>query len=243
MTQASVRIQASPQPRSVAAPDAPREDLYTGIHKALRALLCDVLVAAGRMDGFDDSETAATLARVRNLIELARHHVHHENQHVHPVLEARRRGSSARLAKEHVEHEEAFERLETAVRAVERAAGVAREQAALALYRELALYAAQDFLHMHAEETQANSFLWQTCSEEELRGVHQAIVSGIEPELMARYVRWLIPSMTPSERVGLLTGARGSMPAHVFEGMLRTVKPHLSEQDWAKLGRAFALPA
>jgi hypothetical protein len=57
------------------APNASRrEDLYTGIHKALRAQLCDALVAAGRMDCGDEAEVADTLARVRQVIELTRHH-------------------------------------------------------------------------------------------------------------------------------------------------------------------------
>jgi hypothetical protein len=36
--------------RQVAAAQAPRMDLYAGIHKALRALMADTLLAVGRMD-------------------------------------------------------------------------------------------------------------------------------------------------------------------------------------------------
>lgn len=34
----------------------PRVDLYVGIHKAMRALMADILVAVGKMDPADDSE-------------------------------------------------------------------------------------------------------------------------------------------------------------------------------------------
>ncbi|HWA39384.1 MAG TPA: hemerythrin domain-containing protein [Burkholderiales bacterium] len=220
----------------------PREDLYTGIHKALRALLCDTLVRAGAMDVEDGEETAVVLAAVRNLIDLTRHHLHHENQHVHPLLEARVAGATASLMREHIEHEEAFERLEAAVRAVEQAAGAARAAAALALYRELALYAAEDFRHMHEEETRTNALLWERCTDAELKAAHHAIVSGIAPDLMARYVRWLVPSMTPAERAALLAGAQASVPPQVFAGMLQMVRPLIGEAGWAKLGRALALP-
>ena len=39
--------------QQVAATQAPRVDMYSGIHKALRALMADTLVAVGRMDGAD----------------------------------------------------------------------------------------------------------------------------------------------------------------------------------------------
>lgn len=220
----------------------PKEDLYTGIHKALRALLCDTLARAGAMDAEDGEETATVLAAVRNLVDLTRHHLHHENQHVHPLLEARASGATASLIREHVEHEEAFERLEAVVRTVEQACGAARDAAALALYRELALYAAEDFRHMHEEETRTNALLWERCTDAELKAAHHAIVSGIAPELMARYVRWLVPSMTPAERAALLAGARASVPPQEFAGMLQRIRPLIGEAGWRKLGRALELP-
>jgi len=212
-----------------------REDLYTGIHKALRALLCDTLVATGRMDPRDDADVVATLARVRQVIELGRHHLHHENQHVHPLLEARRRGAAAASAREHTEHEQSFERLEALAQRVERTEGAAREAAALGLYRDLALYAAEDFLHMHAEETENNALLWAHCSDEELKGIHHAIVASVTPQLMTEYLRWMAPAMTPSERADFLSEMRGGVPSEVFAGVLQFVRSVIGEREWSKL--------
>jgi hypothetical protein len=212
-----------------------REDLYSGIHKAMRALLCDTLVAAGRMDTADEDDVAQTLGRVRLMIELSRHHLHHENQHVHPALEGRRRGASAASAREHVEHLQAFERLEALALRVERSQDAAREAAALALYRELALYVAEDFRHMHAEETDNNAVLWEQFSDDELKAVHQAIVSSVSPRLMTEYLRWLAPAMTAGERAGFLCGMRQAMPGEMFAGVAELVRSVLSERDWAKL--------
>lgn len=231
MNQAAVQVSGTP--RAAAAPR--REDLYTGIHKALRALLCDALVAAGRMDCADQGEVSATLGRVRQVIRLTRYHLHHENQHVHPVLEARRRGAACDAAREHTEHEAAFERLEALAGAVERGAGEAREAASLALYRELALFAAEDFRHMHDEETALNAALWSHFSDEELKVIHHAIVSAVAPDLMAEYLRWLVPAMTPSERAGFLSEMRQAAPAEAFGGVLQLAKSALDERAWAKL--------
>ena len=73
-------------------------DMYTLVHKGIRAFMGSTLTAVGRMDANDREETAATLAEVRALAMFLRAHLHHENQFVHPALEARRPGSAAGYA-------------------------------------------------------------------------------------------------------------------------------------------------
>lgn len=230
MSQAVLRM----RPKA-ASSELPREDLYTGIHKAMRAMVCDTLVAAGRMDCADEAEVAQALGRVRLMIELSRHHLHHENQHVHPAMEARQRGASAASAREHTEHEQAFERLEALALRVERSSGAAREAAALALYREVALYAAHDFLHMHAEETGNNALLWSHCSDQELRDIHHAILASVGPRLMTDYLRWLAPALSPAERAELLSQMRAGVPSEVFSGVLALFRSVLGEREWHKV--------
>lgn len=225
MQPAVIQMQALPR----------RADLYTGIHKAMRMLMCDTLVALGRLDTSDAEELAATLARLRHVIELSRHHLHKEDQHVHPAMESRRRGSTFRMRKDHTEHEEAFERLEALALRVERSQGPAREDASLELYRAFALYMAEDLVHMHAEETENNAVLWAHFDDAELHGIHQAILASMDPQLLTEYLRWLAPAMTPAERAGLLSGMRASTPAEVFAGFAALVRSVLGERDWTKL--------
>jgi hypothetical protein len=214
---------------------ARREDLYTGIHKAMRALLCDTLVALGRMDCADEVQAGETLGQVRLAIELGRHHLHHENQHVHPVMESRVRGSTSAAARAHTEHEESFQRLEALVLRVERGRGAAREAAALELYRAFALHVADDLAHMHGEETQGNALLWAHCSDEELKAAHRAILASVGPRLMGEYLRWLAPAMTPSERAALLSEMRQSVPSEEYSGVLQLVRSLIGEREWSKL--------
>jgi hypothetical protein len=188
-----------------------RFDLYTVIHKALRAQLCDTLVALGRMDASDDADVAAALAALRRVLVLGRHHLHQENQHIHPALEARARGAACASVREHTEHAEALERLEALALHVERGRGEVREAAALELYRELALHAAKDFAHMHAEETENNAVLWEHYSDAELAGIQRAILASIGPQLMNENLRALAPAVTPAERAALLSGMRGGV--------------------------------
>ena len=92
--------------QQVAATQVPRVDMYAGIHKALRALMADTLVAVGRMDSSDSLELAQTTQRVVELLDFCRSHLRHENEFVHAAIEARAAGASAAIAHEHEEHEQ-----------------------------------------------------------------------------------------------------------------------------------------
>jgi hypothetical protein len=222
------------------APAAPRVDLYTAVHKGLRTLMGETLVAVGRIDVADPAEVADVLARVRGLLDLCREHLEIENRHIHAALEARSPGASGETAADHVGHARAFASLESDVQALERAAPERRAAAALHLYRQLAVFVGENFLHMQIEETDNTAILWQTHTDEELAGIHRAIVTSIPPAKMAVFLRWMVPSMTPAERAKMLGGMRLGMPAAAFEGVLAVVKPHLTGRDWEKLSLALA---
>jgi len=219
--------------RLVRDPDAvapPRVDMYTLVHKGIRAFMGATLEALGRLDERDADEVAHTLAQVRSLASFLRAHLHHENQFVHPALEARHPGAARRTAGDHVEHERAIEHLGVAVLAVEKAGDAARGGAVLALYRELAQFTAENLEHMHFEETENNAQLWAAYSDDELQRIHEAILASIEPEIFTLGMRWMAPAMTPVE----LAAFAANLPAPVVLG-LRDV---LSERAWAKLTAA-----
>lgn len=217
---------------------APRPELYTPVHKGLRAAMSDALLAVGRLDCDDPNEVAEVLARVRGLLALCREHLEQEERAIHTAMEARCPGSASQTASDHRDHLLSFISLEAAVQVVEQALAAERAGAALRLYRELAVFVGENFLHMHVEETENTSILWQTHSDADLAGIHQSIVSAIPPQQMAAFLRWMVPYQSPAERAAMLGAMQRSAPAQVFEGVLATVRPHLSQRDWGKLAAA-----
>jgi len=220
-----------------------RLDLYMPVHKGLRAAMCDSLLAVGRMDCDDPQEVREVLARVRALLSLCRDHLEHEEREIHSAMEARCPGSAAQTAGDHRDHQMAFVALEADIQAFERAAGGERARAALRLYRQLALFVGENFVHMHTEELENTAILWQTYSDAELAGMHRSIVSAIPPERMAVYMRWMVPFQNPAERAAMLGAMQLTAPAPVFEGVLASVRPHLGRADWEKLASALGRPA
>lgn len=225
---------------STALPSKPaRADLYDPIHRALRLFMTDTLGRVGWLDTGDAAEMAATLAQVESLLGACRSHLTHENRHVHPAIEARQPGTTARIADDHRDHEEHIAALQTDVAALRRSPDHA---AAQRLYRHLALFIADNFQHMHHEETAHNQALWASYSDAELQAIEAEIVGSLSPEQMALVLRWMAPALPPAMRAAMFGQMKATIPPEGFRQVLDLVRPTLDDTAWAKLARALELP-
>jgi hemerythrin-like domain-containing protein len=218
--------------------NAPRYDLYAPIHKALRAFMSDTLTTLGRVDADDADDLQPALAQLHGLLTMLRSHLQHENEFVHPALEAAHVGASAHIAHEHVEHGVAIDQLEAAASALAAMPASHRAESALALYRQLAMFVAENFEHMHVEETEHNAVLRAAYRDSELIGIEQRIVASQTPEEMRICLRWMLPYMNHAERSAMLCGMRQQVPDFVFDGVLQLAREHLRQRDWIKLAGA-----
>ena len=224
-------------------PATPRFDLYGVIHKAIRAMMADSLMAVGSTDVTDPTRRRALAAQVEELLDFCHAHLEHENLYLHPAIEARASGASERIAQEHEEHRAHIAALRRGNAVLREAPDAAAALAAAgALYRELALFVADNFAHMHVEETAHNAVLWSRYTDAELVEIHNALVASIPPAEMALALRWMLPSMNHAERVAVLADMRASAPPPAFEGTLALARSHLADGDWAALTQALALP-
>ena len=219
---------------------APRVDLYGGIHKALRALMCDALVAVGRMDCTDELELARTTERVLELLDFCVLHLTKENTYVHAAMEARAPGASEVIAHEHEDHVRHIDALSHSVAALRGAPASERFVLQHALYAELGLFVAENLQHMRVEETAHNAVLWARYTDDELQAIHNQIVGSIPPDQMMFAVRWMLPAMCPVERAGMLVGMKAHAPAPAFQAVLAAVRPHLTDSEWSKLEKAIS---
>ena len=213
----------------------PRHNLYAVIHKGMRAMMGEVMAAAGRCDWTDGAECARVLAQIRELADFCASHLKHENEFLHPALEARAPTTSMAIAHEHVEHEAAIKRLRGQAALVEVLNGAARVAAGEALYRGLATFIGENFIHMNDEETRHNAVLWALYSDEELFGIHGALVASLTPDESQQAMRWMLPNASHQERVELLAGMRANAPAPAYEATLAMLRDLIAADDWTKL--------
>jgi len=192
-----------------------RFDIYLHVHKGLRAFMVDVLTNVGRINAADPIEVAAAVAQVRSLLEICRAHLFTENQFVHSAMEARRRGSACTTATQHVQHEEAFEQLEARLRAIEMSSVSDLDARMLDLYHSLALFVAENFQHMYAEEHENNEALWALYSDAELHALHAEIMASLDPVKMVNFARWILPYVSHRERAAMLAGMQKAAPVPV----------------------------
>lgn len=224
-------------------PDAARFDLYGSIHKALRAFMADTLLAVGRMDSEDDLDLAQTTQQVHQLLDFCTGHLGHENAFVHPAMERRAPGSASQVAHEHIEHQCEIAALRTCAQALIACPRAQRPLLAQHLYQQLSLFVAENFQHMHIEETTHNAILWAHYSDAELVEIHDALVATIPPEEMLFTTRWLVPFMNPAGRAAMLRDMQAHAPAPALQAVLAVSRPHLSDREWAKLTRSLDAPA
>jgi hypothetical protein len=231
-------LAASPARTPSPRPAAPRLDLYAGIHKGMRAFMADTLVRLGRIDVADAADRDQALAQLEQLLGFCAAHLREENDFVHTAIEARQPAGSSRIAEEHVEHLESIAALREEAAALRRAPDHAAPAMALRLYRQLALFVAENLLHMHVEETAHNALLWQHYSDADLAELHRRLLASIGPADKELGARWMLPASTPAERATMIAGMKTEVGPEALLGLMSMLRPHLDAAGWAKLAAA-----
>ena len=205
-----------------------RHDLYARIHKALRAMMADTLVAIGRMDPDDDCEVRDAVARLEELLVFCTKHAAMENEFVHRAIEGRRVDASCALALDHHDLEAEIDEL----RAIAR-----REPSRL--YRRVAAFVAANLVHMEREEGEGNALLHELFTDAEIAAIEARLVASIDPGFKMQGLRWMIPAVHHSERVEMFEAMRDAPPA-AREGALAIARSHLKGRDLERLEEALA---
>jgi hypothetical protein len=210
-----------------------RYDIYQHIHKALRKTMCETLVQLGRADSNDAAELADALRAVEGLCATLRDHLAHENDHLHPALEAAEHGASDRVVHQHDQHLIDIAAREHEVRSLRALAAPARPAAMLQLYRHLALFVAENLEHMHIEETAHNAVLWAAYDDAEIAAIEGRILDGMSPEACIASLQDIARAVSPQSLIGLLSGIQRQAPAPAFVAVLSALQPTQPPARWA----------
>ncbi|WP_174803186.1 hypothetical protein [Martelella limonii] len=219
---------------------ANRYDLYGGVHKGLRRMQCMLLARLGANDFEDTAATEKLLADLKRLLSMAAAHVEHEDREIHAALRARAIDTGL-LDEQHDDHREAFTVIANKIAAIEESRGAERIEAGRGLYLTFAAYIADDFAHMHEEETVLCPILWQAYSDAELQAIEMRIIASLPPEENMAFTRMMLPAMNPAERNAMVGGMRQGMPPEVFNAVIEfAIRPSLTEAEFAALQSGLA---
>jgi hemerythrin-like domain-containing protein len=194
---------------------APRQNLYTAVHKGIRRQLSEMLTLTGMLDFEDSRQRNHFNHRLAGLAAMLESHAHHEDKHIAPLIERAAPELGRRIGATHQVLEQTMERMRGILARMETQPETAR---ALGheLYLALARYVATQFDHMDEEEGSVMGALWAAYSDEELNAMNSALLADIPPQEMGVWLSWMVPTLAPFEQQGMIEGMRNGAPPEVL---------------------------
>lgn len=197
-----------------------RHDMYTAVHKGLRAQLFDTAAKLSRCDFSDALARGEVLAQVRTTLAFLDEHAGHEDGFVEPLLAEANPQLARRVADAHERVEQGGAMVEGLVTAIEAADADVAMGRGPELCHAFNVVLSQHVEHMNEEETLANAALWQAFSDEKLLEVHGALLGSIAPPRFAEWMALMLPALSHQERVGMLAGMKQDAPPEAFQSMM-----------------------
>lgn len=221
----------------------PRLDLYTEVHKGLRAALFEVSRLTGQVDWGDTDRVEDLRQTWTGLVELLRAHVAHERDIVHPLLDLRLPGVAHALDADHELQEALLDDLELSLeRLLDVNDQVLRQAMGLEFYRVISRFIGLYLPHLDREEAQIMPSLWEVAQPGELAQVLSMTIGSMSLELLLAYVDEMLPAMNHHERHAFLTELRHAAPLEVFEAVLDRAEEILPKSAWSRLAKAMLTP-
>ncbi len=219
-----------------------RVDLFTTVHKALRALIYHLSTMLQTADFTDERATNASLAALEHFLELLHEHAAHEDR---TVFAATHKFEPEMIDTLEAEHHEIGERLARVHRDIDgiRAAKTDQERIAggAALNRSVNSFIAFYLQHLMHEEDTVLPATWKYFSDEELIGMRLDVQRNTPPARFAEWMRWMFPAMNINELTGMFQGLKAHAPAPFYEAMCQVANVSLGEVGWRALQQRASL--
>jgi hypothetical protein len=176
-----------------------RVDLFSVIHKGIRALLFELSRDAARVDLTSTHAVDGLVAQVERTLGFLDEHAMLEDTHVFVALRSLDPDLADELARDHRSLEIVQLEVERAADALALAQLSARSDAGAHLLRTINHLVAAQLIHMNREETEVSATLWAGFSDAELITIRTRTKDSLSP---ARHVEWMeliAPELNPVE--------------------------------------------
>lgn len=177
-----------------------RVDLFSVIHKGIRAQLFELSVEVARVDVMETRSVDALAARVERVLDLLDEHAHHEDTHTFPMLRTCAPELAGELEADHRAMEVVQIEVERATQALALAELSARTLAGAQLLRVVNHLVAMQLVHMNREETEVHAAMWAAFDDRELVALRTRVTESIPPARYAEWMKIIAPALSPMER-------------------------------------------
>ncbi len=177
-----------------------RVDLFATIHKALRSVLFETVMEAGRVDLASDQAVDALAELVERMFGFLHEHAQHEDAEVLPLVRRVEPRIAEELSAEHLELEATQNEICRTMRTLAMTVAADRGPSGKELLRLLNVLTAKHLMHMDREETLGNAVLWGGYGDPELHAIRARIEARIKPERNKEWGAIIAPVLDPKER-------------------------------------------
>lgn len=206
--------------------------IFSTPHKALRKLMAEFSLLAGKTDYANESELQALKQLGNEMFDLLKEHAHIEESLVLTALEAKAPGSSDENIEEHEQLEKVQAELEEWLNSFD---GSQSEEEGFQFYLAFSSYHGQYLEHIIHEETNTQELLWKYLSDEELMGLQMQILKSIPFDVFLVWCKHITPAQTRKENLAMLTGMKMMLPAPAFEKIVSMVQASVSANEYYEL--------
>jgi hypothetical protein len=212
-----------------------RFNIYTCIHKGMRAQMGQYLIQLGQVDETDPEDVLQMMVKLKQSLKFFKNHMEHENKFIHPLLVEFNKGIAPRTEQDHSHHELVIDDLLKDIEVLNLLPQQLRQNAIQDLYRNYAIFVAENLEHMHIEETENAELLWKHLSDKEIIAIEQHLVSSISRQEAMESLMIMLPNLSVRERHTMLSQIRQSAGEALYEQLVTQITPLLNVKARHKL--------
>ena len=218
-----------------------RYQVFDVPHKALRLAFSNLLNLAGKTDFAISQDIAALKNLMEEVFSLVYSHSHHEDDLTFPELDRFVPNATAHDREEHVKLHARLDELLAEVNALFQAVNDGYDSSITGrkLYTDLCILHANVLIHMMEEETDTQPLIWQYFTDKELKAFEPRIMAAMTPEMSMLWLKYILPTKSEKELVGMLSGMPQMAPPPVFEATMNLAEKVLAPAEWDKLQSVF----
>ncbi|NND32483.1 MAG: hypothetical protein HKN76_07825 [Saprospiraceae bacterium] len=207
-------------------------DLFTPIHKAIRALIYDTGIKLQRTDFSSEVESNKFLTHLERVLDLLEEHARHEDQIIFPPIEKASPGICGELEKEHEYGEKLLLSLRKVISELELLDGVARNSRSNSLNRTYTDFISFYLSHMNREEETVLPVSKNTLTNNELASIRLKVQIDTRPGQYTEWLRWMLPALNIRELVPLFQQIKASAPSAIYQQVVRIGEEVIDSQRW-----------
>ena len=213
---------------------------YDVPHKGLRNALSEMQLLAGKTDYTNENEVELLYKLGEDIFKILTIHATDENEVTLAALEQRCTGCSQHDIEDHQQIHIAQDKLEKLLESIytNLKAGHDVTDDGEEFYLAFSEFHGAYLVHTAEEERVTQPMLWKYFTDEELASHRRKIMARNPPQTLLIWFRFVIPSQSHKERVGLLTGFKQMAPEPFFNQGMQVIRQVLTEKEFDQLNNA-----